>query len=165
VTVAGNGTLQPRHEDEEETPESSSGITSLPTEKGFSTMNEYEQQPNESPTDSQSLGATPASALHTVLEYVIKNRQDFRIWLNASLAREGKKLILTQDEIDEGLESLDDILHIAMAAPRGRRALAVPPAVLDAILAEVAKMEGEIINIDTNEVKRIDPDEGTGMYL
>ena len=124
-------------------------------------MNESEQQQNVWPTESQPHAATPADALHTLLEFVIDNREGFRTWLNRRLNDNGSKLVLQMSDINEALVDLDDLLHVAMDRPRPTmKVLPVSPDVLKMVMERLAAIDTDGITVIEE-----DPDKNTGQYL
>lgn len=145
-------------------------------------MNESERQQNVWPTESQPHGATPADALHTLLEFVIDNRETFRTWLNQRLEDNGSKLVLQMHDINEALVDLDDLLHVAMDRPRRNvKRVQVSPDVLKMVMERMASLTDEDVygNTECPLSKTFphhipgklegctcqDPDANTGQYL
>lgn len=125
-------------------------------------MNESERQRKGWHTD-EGTGATPAEALHTILEFTVEYKAIFREWLNRQLAMHESSLVLSAEDIDEALSNIDDILHIAMDRPR-KKAVVIQGqedlrGILERLLEEARGAIDEVNKADE------DPDRGTGMYL
>ena len=133
-------------------------------------MNESKQPQSVWPTDTEPHAATPADALHTLLEFVIDHKGGFKLWLNRRLREVGSSLVLNDEDIREALVDLDDLLHAAMNRPRGSaKVVKVPPEILRMVMERMASLtDEEVYGTDTDAITTVkdeDPDRGTGMYL